>query len=541
MRMPALRKEWRGSALLLALSLLHTWWRYSLPGITADGQTYLQIARNIHYGAGLGWQALWAPPLHSVLIALAGWLPGVPDLKTAAGIVSPLAGALLPLAVYLLASRAFNRTTALAAGILAVFFPHFDFIQFSPEAEVTYTLLLILSLYLTLKSFQEASLSTAAAAGMSWALTWMGRSEGFLVMALTLGMCGVVQARHSAARFARLTALLLAVFALTASPYLFFLKQHYGKLTMSPKATYVLIWMKSRIYHDNDKGEVDNDELWGLTPDYRLKWQTPSGFGELAGYLMSHPEKSARVYLHNVSLQIPGRIPNNSGIQHYPQVFPIYLSLAALFAAFRRWGDGSPLKKAVIFAPLLILLILPVFTEGWWKYLVPYAPLLIISASGGLFMLPGQQSRRYLPWAVTLFLAGYFAYCLIGKPAPPPNSNVQMRRAYAEQAGKAARWIRARYGPGKNYMVAWNKMIYELDGLWTADPVADLPAKLEYARRNRVDYYLMEFSASQISPVEIMLPPPGLALDTVYQSPDSDYCVAVYRLASPFPQPGSHQ
>ena len=91
------------------------------------------------------------------------------------------------------------------------------------------------------------------------------------------------------------------VFVMTASPYLLFLHKHYGSWVISPKSTYVMIWMKSRIYHDNDKGEMGNDELWGLTPDgNKLRWQEPKGISDLVGYLMSHPGKSLSVYLHNL-------------------------------------------------------------------------------------------------------------------------------------------------------------------------------------------------------------------------------------------------
>ena len=90
-------------ALPIALVLYLMLSSFSRLGITADGQTYLQIARNIHFGIGLGWQALWVPPLHSCLVALVGWLPGVPALLLASAIVGALMGLFLVVAVWLLA------------------------------------------------------------------------------------------------------------------------------------------------------------------------------------------------------------------------------------------------------------------------------------------------------------------------------------------------------------------------------------------------------------------------------------------------------
>src|SRR5690349_2857257 len=99
-------------------------WFFQLPGLTTDGQTYLQIARNLHYGVGLGWQALWFPPLHSILIAAAALLPGAHDLQVAAGVVSLVMGLVLTVSVYLLASQLFNRTVGVMTTFVVLSFPH---------------------------------------------------------------------------------------------------------------------------------------------------------------------------------------------------------------------------------------------------------------------------------------------------------------------------------------------------------------------------------------------------------------------------------
>ncbi|RPJ11882.1 MAG: hypothetical protein EHM36_00605, partial [Deltaproteobacteria bacterium] len=274
---------------LLALTVI--WSHYRLPGVTADGVTYLQIARNILLGKGLGWQALWAPPLHSILIAGASWLTGVRDLLSAAGIVSPLMFFGLVIAVYYLALEVFDLKTALVASFFTALSPHLLFIAFYPEAEITYTFFLTLSLLLFIRTVTRGSTAGAIATGISFALAWMARSEGFIVMAFVFACATAIQGR----RFYRSTVFrhcLLAIlfFMLTASPYLLFLHKHYGGWVISPKSTYVMIWMKGRIYHDHDKGEMGNEELWGLTPDgAKLRWQEPKGITDLVDYLMSHP------------------------------------------------------------------------------------------------------------------------------------------------------------------------------------------------------------------------------------------------------------
>jgi 4-amino-4-deoxy-L-arabinose transferase-like glycosyltransferase len=522
--------------------------RYHQPGITADGVTYLQIARNILLGKGLGWQALWAPPLHSVLIAAVSAIGGIRDLLAAAGIVAPIMFFCLVLAVFYLAFELFDLRTALVASLFTALSPHLLFIGFYPEAEITYTFFLTLALGFTVLSVTRRSAGYAAAMGISFALAWMSRSEGFIVMALVAASLLAVQGRRFY-RSAVFKNILLATlfFLLAASPYLFFLKQHYGAWVISPKSTYVMIWMKSRIYHDNNKGEVGNDDLWGLTPDGRkLRWQEPKGIADLAGYLLSHPGKSISVYLHNLGMEVPGRIPNNSGMENYPQPYPIYIALAALLAVFVPWGEFAREKRVALLAPLLIFFILPVFTEGWWKYLVPYLPVVLILAARGFSAGAEIVGRKISFRHENIFSTGILAMTAgiigvrfilalypvsFGPPGPPakPSADIAMRRSLAEEARQAGQWGAQHFGPGKNYMVSWSKIVYYLDGLWTAFPVADYREVLKYARGNGVDYIVVELMGGE-SREDPGRPPYGLELAGLYKSAANPYAVAFYRL-----------
>ncbi|HEY6837882.1 MAG TPA: glycosyltransferase family 39 protein [Geobacteraceae bacterium] len=522
-----------------ALSLCMLWRRPTAPGVTMDGVTYLQIARNVLGGKGLGWQALWAAPLHSLLIALTSYLTGIRDLAVAAGIVAPVMGFLLVLAVYFLAAELFDRRTAVVAACLTALFPQLLTISFSTEAEVTYTFFLTFAVALFTRSVMRRSYVFALLAGVSFALAYLSRSEGFLVMLLVLAAAAVPEGRQLLrGRTLRLSVVAFLVFVLTALPYLVFLKQHYGTWVVSPKASYVLIWMKSRIYHDNDKGEMGNEELWGLSPAGKLRWQEPQGFGALLRYLGSHPGKSVAVYLRNLSEEIPGRIPNNSGMERYPQVFPVYLVLAALVAAALSWGERSAEKKRLLFAPFAILLILPVFTNGWWKYLVPYVPLLLVAAARGIWYLPELVARFVPSWnrgwrpllLVTLvtgaLLLRFQWHALAASSAPVANSEVSARRSMAGEAKKAGEWAVRRFGPGRNYMVPWSRLVYYLDGYWTALPVAGIGEIVAYARREKVELLALEMGGEGEAPP----PLPGFELVDLYRAESYPYAVAFYRL-----------
>jgi hypothetical protein len=77
-------------------------------------------------------------------------------------------------------------------------------------------------------------------------------------------------------------------------------------------------------------------------------------------------------------------------------------------------------------------------------------------------------------------------------------------------------------------MVPWSKLIYPLDGLWTAMPVAEYPQLHAFAEREGAEFLLVERDETA-SVEQLMEAPPGLKYVTMYRAPQSGYTVAVYR------------
>ena len=538
------RPFWKQHAITLLLPLLLSLaalaGRFQTVALTMDGVTYLQISRNILHGKGLGWQALWVPPLHSVLIAAASFLAGIDDLLRAATVVSVLLGFLLVAAVYFTAYQVFDRKTALISAALAALSPHLLRITFSDEAEITYTFFLTLSLGLLTLALKREAWIYSALAGAGFALAYLARSEGFLVLALVLGALMLLQGRNLFRSGVCAKCVVACVlFVMIASPYLLFLKKNYGAWVISPKTSYVMIWMKCFTYHDNNKGEEGNDELWGLSGSGKLAWQEPKGAGDLLDYLGSHPEKSLAVYLHNLSMELPGRIPNGSGMEGYPQLFPVYLALPALLSLFLAWGPLGREKKCILCAGLAVFFILPVFTSGWWKYLVPYLPIVLILATKGFTGALGwcaakagpgnsRHAETILLGAALLAVGWQFTPGLGEKPSPAaPSARPSRKNLVREEAVKAAKYGFQLLGPGHNYMVSWSPVVYYLDGFWTARPVAPLAQQLAYARENGADYYVLDILSDDPGGLPAL---PGMRMVGLYQSEKTPLKVGFYSL-----------
>lgn len=524
------------------VSLLVLWRNYSIPGVTSDSTIFLQIARNLLLGHGLGWQAAWVPPFHSILLAVASWAGGF-DLLHAAAVIGTIQAFLLVVVVYFFALSVFDQRTAVVAAVMTAVFPHLVWLAFYPESEITYTFLQIASLFAFFAAIRKGSHVLGVLAGVLFAFAYMARSEGLFVMAFVILCVLVAHGKELLrSRVIPLCTVIVLVFILVASPYLFFLRQHYGGLVLSPKTSYVLVWMQGRIYQDHDKGEMENEDLWGLTPDGKLRWMEPKGLGYLVSYLLSDPSKSLRVYSHNLSMHLPGRIPNNSGMERYPQVFPVYFAVLAAVAAFSRWKGSFRGERAVLLAPFLVMLILPVFTEGWWRYLVPYLPLLLILAARGLWIVAEWGAKKVLPDSgraahiivilVTLALGGYFLAVRMRLSVPAPiTSELSARRSLAEEQKSAGQWARRRFGPGHNYMSPWSKIVYHLDGLWTALPVASLPEILSYGRANGAEYLVVEMRGETLDDRALGGMVPTATFAGVYRSSTSPYAAAFYLLS----------
>lgn len=524
----------------IAVSLAVLWHNFTVPGLTGDSTIFLQIARNILLGEGMGWQALWVPPLHGILIACAAYLMNTDDLLRAVGMVSLVQGALLIPLVYGFALTVFDRRTAVTAALFSAVFPHLVWLSFYPESEITYTFLQTASLWAFFLAVSRRSYLLAASSGLLFSLAYLARSEGFVVMGIVLACVCIAQGKTLfRSPVLRICLVAVAAFVLTASPYLLYLRHHYGAWVISPKTAYVMIWMKGHTYRDHDKGEQENEELWGLNSEGKLRWMEPKGVGDLVGYLMADPAKSLRVYGRNLAMHMPGRIPNNSGMERYPQVFPIYFALLAVIAAYSRWKGAFRGERAVLLAPFSVILVLSVFTEGWWRYVVPYSPLLLMLASRGLWSIVERMEGRLSGWAgkaasllaiVAIFLLCSYFLAVRELKKAPVNEDIALRGSIYQEQQKAAEHAVRAFGAGANYMAGWSKIVYFLDGLWTALPVGKPEDILRYGKSNGAQYVVLELGDNRLPNDYLARLMPGTQLAGVYRSRQLTYSAAFYRI-----------
>lgn len=510
---------------------------YEEGGISADAVFDAQIARNILLGEGLGWQATLQPPFHAILTSAVYPLTG--NIIIGGILISKLMWWLLPIPVYIVAKEMFGIKIALISAILVFFHPHFSFSSGMMEPTVTYPTLLLFGICFMWHAFSKEKIFYAFLGGLFFTFSYLSRSEGLFIFLISLSVLLFIAFKDylkTGAVHKRLLiiAVLVISFILSSLPYILFLKETYGKPVLSPKSSYVQIWMKWRIYHDNELGEQGNPELWGLSRSGKLMWQEPKGAGDLINYLMSHPEKSLRVYLLNFSRQIPGRIPNNSGQWLYPQVYPWYFVIPALLWVIVSIRKKEYLEKTIfLLSPFLILMVLPIFSDGWWKYLLPYSPFLIILAVAGVSDICERFNWRHLLPALTIIIVIYSLWTVKASPlVKHGDRSVTMRGSMLEEQKKAGLWAQKRFAGIPNYMVQWSKLAYYLNGRWIAFPVTDYNGIVWYARKNKADYVVFETGGRSESEelIGILGNTADLEVADLYESKTSGYSVVFFRL-----------
>ena len=526
--------------LFLFLSFFYVFCPFSIeePIISADAVYDAQIAKNIIWDGKLGWQATLQPPFQAILTAIV--YPLTSNVLTSGILVSKFMLWLLPISVYLLALRLFGIKTAFFSAVLVFFHPHYSFASAFMEPTLTYTTLLMMALFFSWEAFSRKSFIYAVVGGLFFSFAYLARSEGFLILVfMNFALLSILWRKNKVEKkdFLLKSGILLVViltFFLVSAPYLFFLKDTYGKIVISPKSSYVQEWMKSRTYKDNNSGEILNPRLWGLNDKGKLKWQEPKGAGDLLRYLASHPAKNARIYLTNLSKEIPGRIGGAGGQQNYPQVYPLYFVLPAfLWLAIVFIKRDGRSKAVFMLSPFLILFVLPIYTAGWWKYLLPYAPLIVIMAVAGFLDMSKSLKMRYV---LSFFCASIILYSVwaVKSSAYALNESEYFkdRQVKVERLKKVAEWTRKSLSGHPNYMTYWSKLVYYLDGRWTALPVASLSDTIAYARKHKVDYIVREGAGVEweIEMAASVNSDKRLIVAAIYRSQDSDYRVVFFKV-----------
>ncbi|BDE06668.1 hypothetical protein WPS_19440 [Vulcanimicrobium alpinum] len=475
----------------LAVRLIALAWLGS-PLIDMDGANFARTAENLAHG--YGYIGIRGTPnsvhvsIFPAIVAALVWI-GI-SAERAGIIVSLVAGSLLVVPVYAIASRlAGTRAAMVAAGIVAIN-PIAVATSVTPLADSLAFTLAVTGLHAFLRSRENPR--WALAAGAWFGLAYCTRSETivYAFVALCAVMLAVRTQRGSALRRAAALAVAFAVFAV---PYAVVISRATGHARIDTKSA-VNYALAERIAQGMSYDEAAD----GLGPGLR-----EDGAELGAGFYATHPGIGDPPLRARLALAVRGF---RSQVARIGRALLSFNFGTPLFAAFALAGLVRGLRRpgvrgvygivgAIASLDLCGLLTLQ---HLWPRYVAPFVPLFAILAAEPLDALVARFSERTTPGirrgAVVLGLIVVTAY--LGLSA----HRLSAETVDATLARRAAAWLDADAPGPKLIMAVGNEVAFYAHGDWMPLPYANSAETLAYVRGKRPTYLLLEGSRTAARP-----------------------------------------
>jgi 4-amino-4-deoxy-L-arabinose transferase-like glycosyltransferase len=522
----------------LAIRLLLTRYQYV---INTDGVYYVWLGRRLlSWQPATGLSTYW-PPFYPFLVGLASLL--VPDLEFAGRLVSVVCGTLLIIPAYVLVRESYGRRAASLAALLVVAYPELTDVSTLVMTEATYTLLLTTAVVVTWHAARSRGTTSALLSGLLFGLAYLTRPEALCYAPLVLiVLWAAVLARGGPplAIVLRKTVLFTLAVGVCAAPYIAFLHHQTGRWTISQKLANnaaLGTTLQSILRLTEDGQATTMDLLYGdafredTRPPLSLSASSPTQ--ETA---VSPSERFDR-FTRRLALALKAELQS-----FVPQMFPpLFMAVALIGLMGQPWGARRLAREiylALFVAASLAGYALAVLEV---RYLVPVLPILLGWVAKGILELESWSTRTAANLGIRFpggrrsasvaVLALLIASRLASLTYPGRVSPWQDLPLEHKTAGL---WIRD-HGPREPLIMAAGPWAaYYAGGRHLYLPQEARPTVLDYARRERIDYLIIDERfrskySSLMSLLEARETPPGLRL--AYENRDvPGYALRVFEL-----------
>ena len=354
--------------------------------IDSEGTEYARIAQNLR--AGIGYVGMTSPglelvfpPAFPMLIAAASFLTH--DYEWAGRLVSLIFGALLPLPVFGIAARLYNRQTGYTAALLAIFYPLLVNLSFTVLSEEPYITLLLSGVYLVLRALDRPSMGRYCLVGGTLGLAYLTRQEAVapLLIAVFVVMCftGGTLATRS-----KMAAAALATFSVVALPEVVFLYRATGHIRLEEKSTlFYAEQVRKAIAQENKEAMPEEWAEHSINANLERTGTSNRPEADVLG----ETRVTFRQLAHNVKLGIRQNIPTFLGQLTSRWLGAPFLPALAFLGALRRPWKRPLVSSHLYFALVPLAAIVATFSFSGWttqRYYFVLIPFLLIWAANGL-------------------------------------------------------------------------------------------------------------------------------------------------------------
>jgi 4-amino-4-deoxy-L-arabinose transferase-like glycosyltransferase len=318
--------------------------------ISIDGTGYVGAARKLLTGdiSGLSFYGFY--PILTWLLGLA-----VPDMDTAAQLVSVIMGSLLVVPLYLLGSMLFSRSTAIAACLVTIVWSSHLFVSSIVATQAAYTTLALTACYLVWRMFERQSASYGFWAGFVMGLAFLTRPEAFLLF-FVMPLAPLINKRRELHLLWRSLLAYIAVFSLILGLNLILVHQFTGKWQLAAKTSTALNDTLSYHLNINDMNKIPGTESMGY-----LKFIT-----KYPDLLIKNPAANLKTMFETIM----------------PATLWLLALIGFFIGVFRRERIFRQLFLLSSLAPLAVIVVFYYISAG---YVEPFLPVLFLwCAEGGL-------------------------------------------------------------------------------------------------------------------------------------------------------------
>jgi len=383
--------------------------------IENEGAEYARLAQNLREGAGFvglampGTELLFNP-LYPVLIAAASFITR--DYEWAARLISLLFGGFLPLPVFGIASRLFNRRVGLVAALLTILHPLLVNLSFAAFSEGPYLLVLLSAVYLVVRALDQSSIWAWSLVGAAFGLAYLVRAEAVAPFLIAVVFAFAATKGRIATKSKRALAA-IGVFLLLALPEAILIYRSTGKIMLEGKST-IFFDLGSRILSaekslatnrrlpDGHKPYSAITDVWGedgfIYGSAASDWAMYAVDTDLRGTGTTMRTNAEVIREANTTLRDKVRLVYEA-LRHKAGVVvhrilsgwlgpPILLALALLGALRRPWRP--PQASSRLFVALVPAAPIAAMLSAFWdepRYYFVLLPFLLIWASNGLIEL----------------------------------------------------------------------------------------------------------------------------------------------------------
>lgn len=440
--------------------------------ISADGIGYVAAARTLASGNLNG---LTSNGFYVFLI----WIFGLftTDFETSGRLVSVVSGSLLVVPLYMLGSELFSRSTALAACLVAAFWPALFDWSCEVMTQATYTTLCVTGFYLVWRMCRDESKWFGFWAGLCMGLAFLTRTEAVLLFIVVPIFPLWMKPGNIAGKIRPVLAYVLA-FTFLCGMHILMLRVINGSWQLSAKTSFAL-----------------NDALGSYLQINDLHYIP--GF-EQTGYI-------------DIITRYPGFIwatGTKNLVEAWQSIVPTPLWVLALLGfvanGFSKPANMQRLFLVSTFSPLFVII---VFFYIGPEYTQPYLPVLFLWCAEGLRMteqkltmlLPASGvpiSRKITAAApLTILAAGIYGTMLLLGQLPAQKVDMSKYSFMDDGARRDHKRIglllKSHLPPGK-IMTRSGRIAYYADRDWMSIPNTDMKGILQTAANSGVRFLVLD-------------------------------------------------